>query len=516
MAGRRGGTTVGRDAARPEAAGRGQQASRTPPGARNPTGLNRLRVLLAAGMGTVLASYAMFVPAAAVVALTGGAGVSPDGAFATAIPLWLAAHQIPLTLDGRPFGVLPLLPTFLLVLVVAAGAGWALRRLGGRLRTDTGPILATLAGAHAAVAVIGSALLPSAAVVSVAPWSAMLGGGLVAAAGAGLGVLRAGGPLRWPDRVSSWIPTALRAAALALVALASAGALTLTVALVGSAQTVHDAYAELASGFWPALGLTLLTLAYLPNAIVAATAWVLGPGFSVGVAAVSPFAVTAGAPSQFPLLAALPTTAPPVWVLSVLMVPVSVGLLTGVGCRRCVPAERLRATATAVLATALAVALLAVLAGGRLAGGPYDPVRVSPLLLSLVVLVGIGLPALLVVGVPQRLGSADAAAEGAVASGGSPASPAAQRGPRPWTSRRSPKSQISRSGAVPDRSPRPRTVGELVAERARRAQEQARDRGAGDTSDTVESSEAGAGSGAGAGSDAGRGAGPGDGPQAPA
>ena len=111
---------------------------------------------------------------------TAGDGLSFDGAFAAAIPLWLAAHQIPLVLAGQPFSVLPLLPTAVLFAVVALGAGWALRRLGGRFRHDGGPVLVGIAGAHAAVAVLGSALLPRAAEVAAQPWAAMVGAGLLA------------------------------------------------------------------------------------------------------------------------------------------------------------------------------------------------------------------------------------------------------------------------------------------------------------------------------------------------
>ena len=134
-------------------------------------------------MGTVLASYALLVPAAAAVVLTAGDGLSVDGAFAAAIPLWLAAHQIPLVLAGQPLSVLPLLPTAVLFAVVALGAGWALRRLGGRFRHDGGPVLVAVAGAHAAVAVLGSALLPRAAEVAAQPWAAMVGAGLLAGSG---------------------------------------------------------------------------------------------------------------------------------------------------------------------------------------------------------------------------------------------------------------------------------------------------------------------------------------------
>ena len=116
--------------------------------ATQPDGIARLRILCAAAMGTVLASYALLVPAAAAVGWTAGDGLSFEGAFAAAIPLWLAAHQIPLVLAGQPFSVLPLLPTAVLFAVVALGAGWALRRLGGRFRHDGGPVLSPCSAAR--------------------------------------------------------------------------------------------------------------------------------------------------------------------------------------------------------------------------------------------------------------------------------------------------------------------------------------------------------------------------------
>ena len=73
-----------------------------------PDGVARLRILCVAATGTVLASYALLVPATAAIGWTAGDGLSFDGAFAAAIPLWLAVHQIPLVLSGQPFSVLPL------------------------------------------------------------------------------------------------------------------------------------------------------------------------------------------------------------------------------------------------------------------------------------------------------------------------------------------------------------------------------------------------------------------------
>jgi hypothetical protein len=409
-------------------------------------GLDRLRILLAGAMGTVLVSYALLVPAAAAVVLTAGAGMTMDGAFAAAIPLWLAAHQIPLVLAGQPLSVLPLLPTAAVFAVVAYGAAWSVRRLGCRLRADAGAVVASTAGAHAAVAVLGSALLPRATEVAAAPWAAMVGAGLVAGAAGGLGVVRACG---LPDdvvaRVPVWLRVGLRGAAVALLALLAAGAAVLAAALAVGAPDVAAAFAKLGPEFGSGLGVTLLSLAYLPNAVIGGVSWTLGPGVAVGTATASPFAAFPGAISSFPLFAAMPTTTPPVWTLLALLLPVGAGVLAGLTCRRHADVHgRLPAAVAATVLTALAVGLLAVLAGGRLGAGAFDPVRVPAELTIPSVLVLVGVPALVVAAAVRRGDEPEPAAE----------EPAAI--------------------AVPEQR-KPRTVAELVAQRAREAAEQADD-----------------------------------------
>jgi hypothetical protein len=358
-------------------------------------GVTRLRVLFAAAMGTVLASYALLVPAAAAVVVTAGDGLSVDGAFAAAIPLWLAAHQIPLVLAGQPLGVLPLLPTAVLFAVVALGAGWALRRLGGRFRNDGGPVLASVAGAHAAVAVLGSALLPRAAEVAAQPWAAMVGAGLLAGTAALTGMWRSCGvPPEWRAR-PGWLRVGVRCGALALAGLLAVASVLLVVGLLLGATRMEAAYRALAPGFGDALGITLLALAYLPNALVGALSWGVGAGFSVGSTTISPFGAVPGTPSSFPLLAALPTGVPPGWAPAVLALPGLVGVLVGLAGRRAllVPADRVRAAVVAAVLAAGGATLLALLAGGRLAAGPYDPVRFPPELVAPATLLWIGGPA---------------------------------------------------------------------------------------------------------------------------
>jgi hypothetical protein len=386
------------DAARSDTAAAGTGGSRSRPadtGAAPSDGVARLRVLVAGAVGSVLVTYALLVPAAAAVVLTAGDGLSLAGAFAAAVPLWLAAHQIPLVLSEQPLGVLPLLPTAVLFAVVALVVRWALRRLGRRFRHDGGPVVASVAGAHAAVAVLGSALLPRSAEVAAQPWAAMVGAGVLAGTAALTGVWRSCGvPPEWRTW-PAWLRVGIRGGALALTGLAAVAAVVLVVALVLGASRMETAFRALAPGFGDGLGITLLALAYLPNAAVAALSWALGAGVAVGSTAISPFGAVAGVPSSFPLLAALPTGVPPFWAPAVLVLPALVGLLVGLAGRRALtlPADRVRAAVTATAIAAAGTTLLALLAGGRLASGPYDPVRFPPELVAPATLLWIGGPA---------------------------------------------------------------------------------------------------------------------------
>ena len=419
-------------------------------------------------MGTVLMSYAVLVPAVGVIVLSAGGGLSVDSAFAAAIPLWLAAHQIPLALGGQPLSVLPLLPTVAVVGIAQLGARWSARKLGGRFRMDAGPVLASIAGAHAAVAVLGSALLPRATEVAAAPWAAMLGGALIAGIGAVIGVLRVCGlPPEWSQRIPDWGRVGARGAAVAIVALLGVGALMVLLALIIGAPSVAMAYRAVAPDFGAGVGVTLLALAYLPNAVVGGMAWALGPGVAVGPAAASPFAAFPGAPSEFPLLAALPTATPPEWALVVLLLPVGVGALAGLTLRRALPmSARLPAAGVTAVLTAVAVGVLAELAGGRLAAGAFDPVQVPVGLVVPAVLLLVGVPTLVAASLQGRSepGDEDERDEPAPPTEPTPPTPPvreARRRLRPARRRPAPE-------ATPDDQPsRPLTVADLVAQKER-------------------------------------------------
>jgi hypothetical protein len=339
---------------------------------------------------------------AAVAGLTAGAGLAPKALLVAAIPLWLAAHQVPLVVAGAPLGVLPLLPTAAVLMLAALVAARVTTRLGGRLREDASAVVASLAGAHASVAVLATALPQSP--VQAMPWAALLGGGLVAAAGAGLGALRRSGLPVWWTVVPEWVRAGVSAARVGAAALCTAGSLMLFAAMLVAVSELHARLQSASPTLGAGVGITLLSLSYLPNALIASVSWLAGPGLSIGAAAASPLFTAPGLVPSIPLMAAMPAARPPGWTVLVFVLPVLAGVLVGRRCRQVddEPVHRVCAVAVATGIVAFGFGLLAALVSGRLAAGPFDPVELPALALAAALLGWIGVPASAVVLLPER------------------------------------------------------------------------------------------------------------------
>lgn len=366
---------------------------------------DRFRLLGTTALASVLLSLLASAVVAGLAGLTAGAPWHPGGLIRAAVPLWLAAHQVPLVVDGVPLGVLPLLPTLGLGVAIGALATRLTRRLGGRAREDGSAVIATLGGTHASVAVLATALPADPAPAS--PWGALLGAGIVAAVAAALGTLRVTGVPAWWPGLPLWLRTGLAAAREGACALASAGALLLFAALLVSVGEVH---ARLVAGppeFGAGLGLIVLSLCYLPNALVVSVSWLAGPGVSIGAATASPLFTSAGPLPAVPLMAAMPLERPPGWTALVFLLPMLVGALVGRRCRdadQAEPLRRLPAVGVAAGVVAVGAALLAAVVSGSLAGGPFDPVVLPAIGLAAALLGWVGVPALAVVLLPGYRG----------------------------------------------------------------------------------------------------------------
>ncbi len=343
-----------------------------------------------------LPAVAGYLAAAALLALLGAASEAASGAAgggesavagvarAGAVG-WLVAHQVPLTIDGAPLGVLPLLPTLLLGALVARGAARAGSRCGIHTPADAGWVAGAFAGTHGVLGAV-LAMVATPATVTADPGQAAVGCALVAGVAAGLGLARPCGLLPAAlRRAPGWVRPGLMAGGWGLAILLTAGFAVVLVGLVGSApEVVQMAGSDAGS----VLGLTVLSIGYLPNAAIAGLSWLAGPGFSIGALSVSPVTLQAGPVPAVPLLAALPQGPVQPWWGVALTVPPLVGAAVGRRCAAAAPdlVGRLRVLGVAGVVLALGSTVLATLVGGQLGAAAFTPVDVPAGSLAVAVL----------------------------------------------------------------------------------------------------------------------------------
>jgi len=334
-----------------------------------------------------------------------GIGTGLVGVLRTAGMLWLVAHHVGFTVRGAGhIGLLPLglvlLPGVLLAIagrwVVRAGAVTRLRHVGYAAIALALPY-ALLAGALA--------LATRTDVVSPSLLEAVVESFLLALVAGGLGGARGLAP--W-SRLGGLMPARPRSIAAGMLGssavLAAAGA-----ALAGASLAVHlpevrTASDALSPGVGGAALLLLAQLAYVPNAIVWAISYTLGPGFAFGIGTVvAPTGSALGAVPLFPMLAAIPSDARPggpAWVpVVVLALPYLAGAFAGIVTVRIAPTPVIEAAplwgfAAGTAAGALA-GLGAAFAGGPLGNGRLAAVGPSGFQVGLVAILEIGITAAL-------------------------------------------------------------------------------------------------------------------------
>ena len=391
------------------------------------------RVLLAAVAGPVLASYAITVALVALLSTTANAPWSLAGTLRASAPFWLAVHQVPLMITSAggvvaPLGVLPLLPTIGLAVLVACSAGNAAARLGWQTPGQLAALVATFGGVHGVLGASVAVLQPSPRMAA-APVHALFCA-FVAGLAAAIGGVRAArlAALASP-LLPAWVVPGVRAGLVGLAALLTGGVLCTLGGLLLSAGAVHDVLIGWAGAPGGRLGVTVLSIAYLPNAAVAALSWTTGPGLSVGAVSVTAFGTTAGALPAVPLFAALPDSGPAPSRILVFVLPALAGVLVGRCCRRTCGdlTDRLHSVVTAGAVAAASCSVLAILAGGRLGGGAFDPVRIPAASVAVAVFAWLVLPAGMIVGLTDRssrssgiLDDASADADAPVPSDGNP------------------------------------------------------------------------------------------------
>jgi hypothetical protein len=334
-----------------------------------------------------------------------GIGTGLGGVLRTAALLWLVAHHVGFTVRGAGrIGMLPLglvlLPGALLALagrwVVRVGAVTRLRHVGYAALALALPY-ALLSGALAVAS--------RTAVAAPSLLQAIVAAFLLALVAGGLGAARGLAP--W-SRLGRLMPARPRSIVMGMLGaagiLGAVGAVLAAASLAVHLPEVRAASTALGPGLGGAALLLLAQLAYLPNAIIWAIAYTLGPGFAFGAGtAVTPTGSVLGAVPAFPMLAALPAgprPEGPAWVpVLVLAMPYLAGLFAGVVTVRIAPTPVLEAAplwgfAAGAAAGALA-GLAAAFSGGPLGDGRLAAVGPSGFQVGLVAILEVGVTAAL-------------------------------------------------------------------------------------------------------------------------
>jgi Family of unknown function (DUF6350) len=365
--------------------------------------------LLAVGLvtGAGLAIITLLVLAGWIAAPHPGTGLPT--VMRTAAALWLVGQHVGFTLRGTGrIGMLPLGLVLLPGALLWRAGAWVVRTSHVTRLRQVGQAALALAVPYSLLTAM-LALVSRTAQIAVSVPQAALYGLLLGFAAAGLGGARALAPWGQLLRLLPERPRSLVIAVGGTVAtLTLAGAL-----LAGTALAVHlheaaSLQRSLGAGSIGTGLLLLLQIGYLPNAVIWAIAFALGPGFAFGTGTV--VAPTGSALAQLPavpLLAALPPgvhPALPGWLAPlVLALPYLAGGFGGWLLIRAAPtfgieAAPLWGVASGALAGAL-LGMLAAFSGGPLGNGRLAAVGPSGWQVAVMGALELGIAAAVVAGV---------------------------------------------------------------------------------------------------------------------
>jgi Family of unknown function (DUF6350) len=359
-----------------------------------------------AAAGTGLATLTMLVLAGWIAAPHAGLGLT--GVLRTAAALWLVGHHVGFTLQGAGrIGMLPLGLVLLPGALLWRAGRWVVRSGGVARLRHVGYAALALAVPYAMVA--GALALASASrLASPSAPQAVIAGFLLAFTAGGLGGARALAPWR---QLAGLLSVRARSVILgstgALVVLVAAGCVLAGAALAAHLGNFNSVNRALAPGVVGAILLLLAQLGYVPNAIIWAISFMLGPGFAFGAGtAVAPTGSDLGPLPAFPMLAALPAgvhSALPAWLaVAVLAMPYLAGAFGGLLMTRAAPTSALEAAplwgfASGALAGCVAGAL-AAFAGGPLGNGRLSAVGPSGWQVATVAVLEVGISAAVTAG----------------------------------------------------------------------------------------------------------------------
>ena len=295
-----------------------------------------LLAALEAGVAALVGLGAAFVPLVLLWAVHFGLTVDLVVFLRAAADIWLLGHGVDLTVQldavtaariglpgaGDPFSITIALLGFALVSVMSG------MRIGRRSAAGGH----SFSGGIAAVVVFGlvggaAALLSAVDAARANPWQGALLPAFVMALGVVIGAVgeslreasatdAATGLVRraltsLPPGLVAGTRASVRIGAGAAFGVLAVGGVLVAVLIALDYATIAGLYQTLGAGIDGGLALTVAELALLPNVVVWAASWLLGPGFAIGSGSlVSTGGTLLGPVPGLPLLGALPTEVP--------------------------------------------------------------------------------------------------------------------------------------------------------------------------------------------------------------
>ncbi|MGS0686219.1 cell division protein PerM [Nakamurella sp. GG22] len=329
-------------------------------------------------------------------ALTPASGADAGSALRAGVAGFAAANLIPVTIGSTVLTIPPLLFTLALAALLATTARRGRFLPIGR-QHEALAVLVTAGVYGLLVATLTRGLGPEGVVPAGRVWTATVLA-LVATSG---GMLARGSAWHgwWSSTVVRWVKVAARSAGIGVGVLIGGGGLALTAALVAHFGSAVAVSALAAPSWMDGLGLALLGVAYVPNAVIAATGYVTGVGFEIGPGTYSPFASSTVDLPALPLFAAAPDHAGRSVVgLAFLAVPVLAGYLMARPAIRglATRSERVVAAGSGAVLAGVVLAALTAVARGRIGDGRWSTIGAPPLLVGAVVAVEVGVVAVAV------------------------------------------------------------------------------------------------------------------------
>ncbi|TCK00040.1 DUF6350 family protein [Nocardia alba] len=354
----------------------------------------RARTLLLVAARPTITALAATVLLVLVVMLTTGTDLTSAPAAVAAT--WLAAHQVPLTVGRTTLGLLPLVPTIVLVWLAARECARAVphRPTPVELGWLAGAVLAgPLLMTAVCLAVTGDAAgvtpLESSGPFAAFGWVFVL---YLFAAAAGIGG-RAWGSLcaLVPIEIPQWAVLGARAARRTVLRMLGCAALATVISFFAHLSRLDGAFRQ-AHNVTDVLGMSLLSLLYLPNVVIGAAGILSGAAVLFGAGSVGLFGVTGGHMPVLPALIPVPEGPASAWWAALLLIPLAVGVLGGIELGR-TSDDRPGApwaTLTCAALSTLTLLMLAILGSGQLGAIGWVGVDLLMLVVLMVTWFGFG------------------------------------------------------------------------------------------------------------------------------